>query len=116
MCGIFAYIGNQIDPKILEDAFLKTSKRGPDNNILKSITQNLVFGFHRLSIMDVSFKGNQPIYHPNKPYCLIKNFRIMKTLKKSKAKNLKKVIEILNLNELLQIRGGGGESEEADFD
>ena len=32
----------------------------------------------------------------------------MKTLKKSKAKNVKKVIEILNLNELLQIRGGQG--------
>ena len=36
----------------------------------------------------------------------------MKTLKKSKVKNVKKVIEILNLNELLQIRGGEGESVE----
>ena len=31
----------------------------------------------------------------------------MKTLKKSKTKNVKKVIEILNVKELLQIRGGG---------
>ena len=30
----------------------------------------------------------------------------MKTLKKSKEKNVKKVIGILNLNELLHIRGG----------
>ena len=89
MCGIFAYIGNQIDPKILEDAFLKTSKRGPDNNILKSITQNLVFGFHRLSIMDVSFKGNQPIYHPNKHYCLICNGEIY---------NYKQLIEDNNIS------------------
>jgi hypothetical protein len=40
----------------------------------------------------------------------------MKTLKKSKAKNVKKVIEILNLNELLQIRGGEGDPDYKDFD
>ena len=40
----------------------------------------------------------------------------MKTLKKSKTKNVKKVIEILNLNELLQIRGGEGTPSDNDFD
>ena len=33
----------------------------------------------------------------------------MKTLKKSKVKNVKKAMQILNLNELLHIRGGDGE-------
>ena len=40
----------------------------------------------------------------------------MKTLKKSKAKNVKKVIEILNINELLQIRGGEGIPDNFEID
>merc|ERR1711871_640240 len=76
MCGIFAYLGNKIDAKHLQSAFLKTLKRGPDDNILKSITKNLTFGFHRLSIMDTSFKGNQPLFHPKKPYAVICNGEI----------------------------------------
>ena len=76
MCGIFGYLGNTVDSVSLNNAFLKTYKRGPDNNILKSITQNLVFGFHRLSINDTSFKGNQPLFHPKKPYAIICNGEI----------------------------------------
>lgn len=76
MCGIFAYFGNPLDLKLLYESFMKTSKRGPDNNILKQITNNLVFGFHRLAIMDTSFKGDQPLYHPTKPYSLICNGEI----------------------------------------
>lgn len=84
MCGIFAYFGNPIDLKLLYNSFMKTHKRGPDNNILKQITHNLIFGFHRLAIMDTSFKGDQPLYHPNKPYSLICNGEIynFKALKK----------------------------------
>ena len=40
----------------------------------------------------------------------------MKTLKKSKTKNVKKVIEKLKINELLQIKGGDGDPEDIDFD
>lgn len=76
MCGIFGYSGHDIEPEALNNAFLKTRKRGPDNNILKSITDNLIFGFHRLSINDTSFKGNQPLFHPKKPYCIICNGEI----------------------------------------
>jgi asparagine synthase (glutamine-hydrolysing) len=76
MCGIFAYFGNPTNLKILYDSFMKTSKRGPDSNVLKQISHNLVFGFHRLAIMDTSFKGDQPLYHPNKPYSLICNGEI----------------------------------------
>ena len=76
MCGIFAYLGSEIDAKHLYESFMKTQNRGPDNNILKTITNNLVFGFHRLSINDTSFKANQPFFHPTKPYCLICNGEI----------------------------------------
>ncbi len=40
----------------------------------------------------------------------------MKKLKKRKTKNVKKVIEILNVKELLQIRGGEGTPIDEDFD
>ena len=87
MCGIFAYLGNKIDAKHLQSAFLKTLKRGPDDNILKSITKNLTFGFHRLSIMDTSFKGNQPLFHPKKPYAVICNGEIYNHKKRVEENN-----------------------------
>ena len=88
MCGIFAYLGNKIDINKIELSFMKTFRRGPDNNILKSICNKLIFGFHRLSINDTSFKGNQPLYHPNKPICLICNGEIY---------NHKEIIEKFNI-------------------
>lgn len=78
MCGIFSYIGNNqnLDIKKIQEEFLKTTNRGPDDTIMKSISNKLIFGFHRLSINDTSFKGNQPLYHPKKPYVVICNGEI----------------------------------------
>jgi len=76
MCGIFAYLGNTIGADALDNAYKKTQKRGPDNNVLKSIHKNVTFGFHRLAIMDTSYKGNQPLFHPTKPYSIICNGEI----------------------------------------
>lgn len=76
MCGIFAYLGNMIDHKSIETEFMKTMRRGPDNNVLKIIHPNLTFGFHRLAINDFSFKGNQPFFHPKKPIVVICNGEI----------------------------------------
>lgn len=73
MCGIFAYIGYQ--ENILK-YFMKIKNRGPDNHTLKQITHNLSFGFHRLAINDISFRGNQPFYHPQEPYAIICNGEI----------------------------------------
>ena len=76
MCGIFAYLGNTIDANTLTKECMKTKNRGPDDNVLKTIHPNLTFGFHRLAIMDTSYKGNQPLYHPTRPYTLICNGEI----------------------------------------
>ena len=46
MCGIFAYLGDKIDIKKIETAFMKTFKRGPDNNILKSTLKFLYEASH----------------------------------------------------------------------
>lgn len=76
MCGIFAYLGDMIHANQLRDECMKSSKRGPDDNIMKTIHPRLTFGFHRLAIMDTSYEGNQPLYHPHKPYVLICNGEI----------------------------------------
>lgn len=66
MCGIFFYLGTQYNVKDLINAFMESSHRGPDSSILKSISNNCIIGFHRLSIMDLSPSGDQPFYSNNK--------------------------------------------------
>jgi len=61
MCGIFAYLGKNLESEDLKYGFDKIRRRGPDNSIIKCINDNLVFGFHRLSINDTSDNGNQPL-------------------------------------------------------
>lgn len=77
MCGIFALLSKEVkSTELIHGAFYETKNRGLDNHELKSIHPHLIFGFHRLSINDTSFKGNQPLYHPHKPYVLICNGEI----------------------------------------
>ena len=92
MCGIFSYFGNgsnKIPINLLTNSFMKTAKRGPDNNIMKQISNNLIFGFHRLAIMDPSFKGDQPLYNPHKPHSLICNGEIYNFEQLKKEHNIK---------------------------
>lgn len=62
MCGIWALINlvkNKPDiAKYLAD-FWELQNRGPDNSCFETFPQAWV-GFHRLAIMDTSFKSNQP--------------------------------------------------------
>ncbi len=63
MCGIFFFIGDLLNDQEyvnkIKPNFLKTTGRGPDDNQLIQVG-NKIFGFHRLSIIDLSSKGNQP--------------------------------------------------------
>jgi len=62
MCGIWALIekNNQSNDiaKYLAD-FWNLKHRGPENSYFQTFSQTYV-GFHRLPIMDNSFKSNQP--------------------------------------------------------
>lgn len=62
MCGIWALINKkkstQNVKKYLND-FWNIQHRGPDNSHLETF-ENVYIGFHRLAIMDTSFKSNQP--------------------------------------------------------
>lgn len=65
MCGIWGYIcskDNQIDNDKLINLFsnfMKTKSRGPDFSNFQNYN-NVLVGFHRLAIMDLSFISNQP--------------------------------------------------------
>tara|TARA_R110002020_G_scaffold50716_7_gene143226 strand:+ start:12778 stop:14433 length:1656 start_codon:yes stop_codon:yes gene_type:complete len=69
LCGIFAYIDSgKIDEErqgVLASQSNSISYRGPDSTSNKMITENIMMGFHRLSIMDVSNLGSQPMAHPS---------------------------------------------------
>ncbi len=64
MCGIAAYSGS--DPEIkkrFEKEFHKLKHRGPDNTEVLDLKEDGWLGFHRLKIVDLSDKGNQPLIH-----------------------------------------------------
>ena len=58
MCGIWGLFGTYNSTKIY-DLFNTIKKRGTNNSILIN-NNNYKIGFHRLSIMDLSIKGDQP--------------------------------------------------------
>uniref|UniRef100_A0A6C0EAQ4 asparagine synthase (glutamine-hydrolyzing) n=1 Tax=viral metagenome TaxID=1070528 RepID=A0A6C0EAQ4_9ZZZZ len=70
MCGIWAYIVSQIEKQgvhkslnesILYENFMRISHRGPDRSKFINLPKQCIsLGFHRLSIMDTSTRGDQP--------------------------------------------------------
>lgn len=77
MCGIFGYCSScksaeaQLDLEHIEREFEKSKHRGPDNSKFVKVTDDdqadILFGFHRLSIIDPTEAGDQPLRHPKYP-------------------------------------------------
>ena len=61
MCGILCYIGYEDTEKDIEKCVEKLKYRGPDKQTVLRIEENIIFGFSRLAIMDLSEKGDQPM-------------------------------------------------------
>ena len=64
MCGIFAILNNDpeiFNPDFVKTQFMKSVSRGPDNSIYKRVINQTYFGFHRLAIVGLNDKSNQPI-------------------------------------------------------
>ena len=59
MCGFVFLATTRIDVTKFQEGFEKTAHRGPDNHQVLTYGDCL-WGFHRLSIMDLSDNGNQP--------------------------------------------------------
>ena len=89
MCGIFALLnGRTITPNIIEN-FQRGRGRGPENSTINIFLKNVIMGFHRLAINDLSDDGMQPFTDNN--IHLICNGEIYnhKELKKNHILNVK---------------------------
>ena len=65
MCGIFLYCGKPCDVNELQEGFMRSRHRGPDNTqfVVYYINDMMIaFGFHRLSINGLNAKAHQPMY------------------------------------------------------
>ena len=75
MCGIFASIHSCESLETLRSGFDSIQHRGPDQSVLMEVKDTII-GFHRLSINDLSEKGNQPLSLPGSNVLLICNGEI----------------------------------------
>lgn len=88
MCGIFGVIGKRYSPEEFNASLDLLSHRGPDSEGV--FTDGKVsLGFKRLSIIDLSSKGNQPMANEKKDIWLVFNGEIynFKDLRKLLSKN-----------------------------
>ena len=67
MCGIFALLNNKTtyNQQTIQNCFQKGINRGPEYSELKSLNNNVIFGFHRLAINGLNEKSNQPLIIDN---------------------------------------------------
>ena len=64
MCGIVCYKGKRKNLENLQNSIDSISYRGPDNSKYEKVSDNIIFGFHRLAIMGLTSSGDQPMKHP----------------------------------------------------
>jgi asparagine synthase (glutamine-hydrolysing) len=100
MCGIWGYLTkSKLSNEEMMMAYKKFNEirpRGPDRFKLFNLESiNMLLGFHRLSIIDTSHKGDQPFLH-------IENNRTVYTLCNGEIYNYKQLIDKHNLNPLLK--------------
>jgi len=100
MCGIWAYISkNKIDNNEtmrLYKKFNEIKPRGPDRFTLYNLESiKMLLGFHRLSIIDTSHKGDQPFIH-------VDNNRTVYTCCNGEIYNYIQLIDKHNLNQSLK--------------
>ena len=84
MCGIVGSVNSEIDEQTV--ALLK--HRGPDSQglVVENINENRIYlGHTRLSILDLSEAGNQPMYSDCRNYCIIFNGEIYNHLELRKS-------------------------------
>jgi len=77
MCGIFGEFGNEL---LKKQSFLKINElsknRGPDMNGYSTDKSTWQLGFNRLSILDLSDKGNQPMISNDGRWIMVMNGEI----------------------------------------
>ena len=86
MCGIFSVFDRDLKnkKKLLDISFNLLQHRRPDSKNQIFINDNLSFGHHRLSVIDLDNRSSQPMRSSNGRYTIIFNGEIynFKELKK----------------------------------
>lgn len=72
ICGIVNFNGNHVKPANIERMMNQIKHRGPDDEGF-FIDKNVGLGHVRLSIIDLSSAGHQPMFSRDKRYCIIYN-------------------------------------------
>ena len=72
ICGQFRFDGREVSSKSLDNMMLKLARRGPDSDG-QWIRRNIGFGHQRLSIIDLSSFGSQPMIDDNLELTLVFN-------------------------------------------
>jgi asparagine synthase (glutamine-hydrolysing) len=75
MCGIFGSIGKNQNGEEIKNCLNSIAHRGPDDEGIFQ-DENLSLGFRRLSIIDLSEKGHQPMANENKTVWVVFNGEI----------------------------------------
>lgn len=83
ICGIFSLKGQSVSRAIIERMMLVIKHRGPNDEGL-FINRNIALGHTRLSILDLSSAGHQPMYDRSGRYCIIHNGEIYNYLELKK--------------------------------
>lgn len=75
MCGIFGYYGTKLDKNRFANALTSIAHRGPDDSGV-AYFENCALGHNRLSIIDLSSAGHQPMFNSDKTVAITFNGEI----------------------------------------
>ena len=75
MCGFVGFTGD-IESKNIEDYLKRIKHRGPDQTASLFLSKKWTFGFNRLSILDLSPLGAQPMQSRDKMVTIMHNGEI----------------------------------------
>lgn len=75
ICGTFSFNRTSAEEKVIRSMMEKIHHRGPDDEGL-FLKKHLGFGFKRLSILDLSLAGHQPMQDPSGRYTIVFNGEI----------------------------------------
>lgn len=78
MCGILGVYQNNssLNKEYFSSCLNSMAFRGPDDSGVEKLNENLIFGHRRLSIIDLSANGHQPMFSEDKTYAIVFNGEI----------------------------------------
>jgi len=83
IAGIFNFKNELVDEKVLLTMMKAMKHRGPDDEGLY-LASNVGLGHVRLSIIDLSYAGHQPMFSNDKRYCIVYNGEVYNYLELKK--------------------------------